>query len=344
LRHSISTKLCLCALALLLPAATLQAQPGGAAAVSPSRAAFTPPDPALYGNRLESGDIAQVRAWLDAGLDPDYPAANIGTGLMVAAWQGDVAMMELLVARGADVNKANALGERALMHAAWRGHADAVRWLLARGARINSDPMQWSPLHYAAFAGHGEVSALLLDRGADINARSTNGSSVLMMAVYEGHEKLVRQLFARGADPGVKNDRGDGALEWAFKFQHLAIARLVATPQQFVAAANQPKSQWGEPKRSQPVPDASSGPPSPEPANPMAGQIEEMMGIRNVLAARGMADAANKLDLRIAALRAQRARADRDATPAAVFEISASRASPEDQRTRLIFTTDGPTP
>jgi len=328
LRHFISTTLRPCALALLLHAGAALAQP----------------DPAGYGAQVEAGNIVQVRAWLDAGLDPDYLADHIGTGLMIAAWQGDIAMMELLVARGADVNRENALGERALMHAAWRGHADAVAWLLARGARINSDPMHWSPLHYAAFAGHGDVAALLLDRGADINARSTNGSSALMMAVYEGREQMVRQLIARGADRGIKNDRGDGALEWAFKFQRLSIARLVATPQDFVAAANLPKSQWGEPVRSQPAPAAGPGSAASGPAGAMTGRIEELMRIRSVLASRGMTGAASKLDRRIAALRAQRARAGREATPAAVFEISASRSAPGDQRSRLIFETDGPPP
>jgi hypothetical protein len=334
LRHSISTKLGLCALALLLHVAAPQAQPGGAA--------FQPPDPAIFGNFLEAGDIARLRAWLDAGLAPDYAADRIGTGLMIAAWRGDIPMMQLLVARGADVNKANALGERALMHAAWRGHADAVEWLLAKGAQVNSDPMHWSALHYAVFAGHAEVAALLLGHGADINARSTNGSSVLMMAVYEGHEKLVRQLLAQGADPGVKNDRGDGALEWAFKFKRLAIARLVATPEQFVAAANQPSAKWGEAVRS--VSPASTEPPRAAPASALTAQIEDLLKMRNTLAARGLAAAAGKLDRRIAALRAKRAREDRDTPPVAVLEISASRSSPRDQRTRLIFGPDGPPP
>ena len=344
LRHSISTKLCLCALALLLlPAGAAEAQPGAAAA-SRSASTFVPLDPASFGNHLEMGDIAQVRAWLDAGLDPDYLADRVGTGLMLAAWCGDIPMMGLLVARGADVNKANALGERALMHAAWRGHADAVGWLLAKGARVNSEPMHWSALHYAVFAGHGKVAMLLLEHGADINARSTNGSSVLMMAVYEGHERLVSRLLARGADRSVKNDRGDGALEWAFKFKRLAIARLVATPREFVAAANLPRAQWGDPLRSQPAPADSSTLPPRDPATAIADQIEEMMNMRNILAARGLTGAAAKLDRRIAALRAQRVRAERDKTPAAVLEISASRMSPGDQKTRLIFESGGPQP
>jgi len=327
LRYSISKALALCTLALLLHAGAPRAQP----------------DAATYGNRLEAGDVAQLRNWLDAGLPPDYLADRIGTGLMIAAWYGNIPMMELLVRRGADVNRTNDLGERALMHASWRGQADAVKWLLAHGARVDSGPMQWSALHYAVFAGRGEVAALLLERGADINARSTNGSSVLMMAVYEGHEDLVRLLLARGADTGVKNDWGDGALAWAFKFKRHAIARLVPTPQEFVAAANQPKAQWGEPVRSQPA-----QPPAPQPVkaavDATTGQIDELMNMRSILAARGLTEATGRLDQRIAALRAQRVRSNRDLPALSVFEISASRSSPGDQRARLIFEPDGPPP
>jgi uncharacterized protein len=328
LRHSISTTLALGALALTLVCGTPRAQP----------------DPVAYGNRVESGDVAQVRAWLDAGLDPDFPADRIGTGLMIAAWNGDLPMMDLLVVRGADVNKVNALGEQALMHAAWRGNSEAIKWLLARGARVNRGPMQWSALHYAAFSGHEKAVALLLENGADINARSTNGSSALMMAVYEGHEQLVRQLLARGADRGMRNDRGEGALEWAFKFQRLGIARLVAAPQEFVAAANQPKSRWGAPLRSLREGEAIAAPLPTAAPDPAGEKIEELMRMREALASRGLKDSVGKLDKRIAALRAQRARADRNKPPIAVLEISASRASPEKQRMRVIFESNGPPP
>ncbi len=88
--YSISTKLGLCILALLLASGTPQAQPRDGSVTLRSGAAFTPPDPISFGNRVQSSDIAQVRAWLDAGLDPDYFADRIGTGLMIAAWNGDL--------------------------------------------------------------------------------------------------------------------------------------------------------------------------------------------------------------------------------------------------------------
>jgi ankyrin repeat protein len=340
MQHSISARLALCLVPWLLCFDMARAQPW--------RPSSELPDAAAYGVHLEMRDLPQVRAWLDAGLDPDFMADRIGSGLMFSAWFGDIPMMELLVARGADVNKANALGESALMHAAWRGQLEAVKWLLAKGARVNNEPMRWSALHYAVFAGHWEVANHLLLRGADINARSTNGSSVLMMAVYEGHEPIVRRLLARGADPAIRNDRGDGALEWAFKFRRLVIARLVADPSEFALAANRPRTDWGAAQRSQPA----ANPPSEEaaaqdqrpPVSEFAGKIDELERMRDTLAARGLADAVKKMDTRISALRAQRARAEREDTPAAVLEISARRAAPEDQNMRIIFGTDGAAP
>jgi hypothetical protein len=249
------------------------------------------PDPTAFRVRMEVGDIAQAREWLAAGLNPNFQGDRIGTGLMIAAWEGNVPLMEVFAARGADVNATNKLGETALMHAAWKGRMEAVRWLLAHGAKVDREAMQWTALHYAAFAGQTEVADLLIDRGADVNARSPNGSSVLMMAVYEGKEDLAKRLLARGADTSIKNENGDGALEWAMKFDHQKIARMVSTPQAYRAAANRPKSDWGQARRS-------------DSATP---EIEELLRIREILASRNMA-AVDQVDRRIAAMRAKQAR------------------------------------
>jgi len=293
------------------------------ALAQPARAQL--PDPVRFGVRMEYGDIAQAREWLEAGLDPDFVADRVGTGLMIAAWEGNIPLMELFVARGADVNKTNAAGEQALQLAAWRGKLDAVKWLLAHGAQINRAPLQWTALHYAVFAGHEEIAQYLIGRGADINARSTNGSSALMMAVYEGREELARKLVELGADRSIRNDRGDGALEWAMKHNRLGIARLVSEPPQFAAAASLPKQRWGEPVRSVPAAEAQT---------PAARkEIERLLGVRSILAARGLKSGVDQLDRQIAALRAK---PELDLPFAVILEISASRRAPREQKARLI--------
>lgn len=298
------------------------AQTEAPAAAPAARPAAELPSPTEFGVRVELGDLGRVRAWLDAGLDPDFMADRIGTGLMIAAWYGDIPLMELFVSRGADVLKTNGWGEQALMHAAWRGHAEAVKWLLAHGAQANREPLQWSALHYAVFSGNKAAAQLLIDAGADINARSPNGSSVLMMSVYEGRAELARMLVDLGADRSVRNDWGDGALEWAMKFRHLDIARIVSRPEEFAVAADKPKEHWGEPKKSLLA----------------SEELERLLHVRQVLEAKGMS--LEKIDRELATERARLARelvAPEAIPPRSVtLEISASKKKPTEQKARLI--------
>jgi hypothetical protein len=298
------------------------------------------PDPVEFGVRVEMGDLAQARAWLDRGLDPDFIGDRIGTGLMIGAWEGNLPMMELFLARGADVNKVNAIGEQALMHAAWKGRMDVVKWLLAHGAKINREPRQWTALHYAAFAGQSEMAGYLVERGAELDARSTNGSTPLMMAVYEGKEAMVKQLISLGADRRIRNDYGEGAMEWAFKHDHLAIARLVGSMEEFKAAANRPKTEWPQAIRSQPVitiaPVAQAPSARPDPGRELRAQIDGLMRVRATLASRGLNKDVQQLDRKISSLRFKLARPGEDYRRPAVLEISASRKAPAEQNTRLI--------
>ena len=213
------------------------------------------PDPVTFGVAVETGDFSRAAKWLDEGLDPDFQADRIGTGLMIGAWEGNIAMMDLFLSRGADIHRTNRLGEQALQLAAWKGHVDAVRWLLDRGASASRKGMEWSALHYAVFAGRKEIARLLLDRGADVNARAPNGSTVLMMAAREAQEDLARVLIDAGADTNPINDRGDSALTWAMRYGNYRIAKWVApTPVKFAQAVKASPETFVKPVRSEPAP------------------------------------------------------------------------------------------
>ncbi|MBX3669966.1 MAG: ankyrin repeat domain-containing protein [Rhodocyclaceae bacterium] len=288
------------------------------ATVGPVRAQQLP-DPTRFSVRLEMGGLNEARAWLDAGLPPDFAGDRIGNGLMIGAWTGNIPLMELFLSRGADINAANRNNETALMHAAWRGQVDAVRWLMEHGATLERPPRQWNALHYAVFAGHAQVVRYLLERGANIDALTNNGSSVLMLAIYEGHDDLAKSLLDAGASTAAKNDWGDGALEWAMRYDRINIARLVTTKEQFAAAAARSKASWGEGARSEPVPE----------------DIAQLLRVREILQSRGLA--VDKIDDQIAAARARhaRARATPQSAPAAL-EIRARRKAPKDQEMRLV--------
>lgn len=213
-----------------------------------------PPDPITFEYAIERDDLRTVRRWLDEGLPPDYEAAHIGTGLMVAAWHGRVELMALFVERGADLRRSNRHGEQALQLAAWGGHQEAVDWLLAHGAPLDRGGRQWSALHYAVFNGHEKVVSDLLARGADVNARAPNGATPLMMAAREGHEGLARTLLEAGANPRLQSEWGDSALTMAMRYDHLRLAKMISSPEEFAIAVKAPPESFGPATRSAAVP------------------------------------------------------------------------------------------
>ena len=166
-----------------------------------------------------------------------------------------------------------------------------------------------------------------MDQGADINALSTNGSSVLMMAIYEGREGLAQLLIEKGAERSFRNDWGDGALEWAMRYNQLNIARMITNPEEFNIAINKPKEPWGQPTRSL----------------RMSKELEELMEMREKLVERGESTAAIDRRINVERVRVMRAEIDRPAMPAraATMEITASRKKPQEQSARIIYDDKG---
>jgi hypothetical protein len=212
------------------------------------------PDPITFGFAVERGDLRTVTRWLDEGLDPEYQAAHIGTGLMVAAWYGHIEMMALFVERGADVRRSNRNGEQALQLAAWGGHLEAMRWLLEHGAPLERQGNHWGALHYAVFNGHQQLVEDLIARGANVNALSPNLSTPLILAAREGRDEVARRLLESGADATARNDWGDSALTMAMRYDHLRLAKMISSPEEFEIAVKAPKESFGEAVRSAAVP------------------------------------------------------------------------------------------
>lgn len=214
------------------------------------------PDPVTLAWAVESNDLKHVTAWLDEGLDPNLMTRPLGSGLMVAAWNGNIPMMTLFVERGADLRRANANGEQALQLAAWNGHLEAVQWLLEHGAVLNRQDKAWGALHYAVFNGHEALARYLIERGAEVNARSPNGSTPLILAARENREGLAKVLLESGADVKAQNDWGDTALTMAMRYDHYRLGKMISSPEEFAIAVKAPKETYSEPVRSAAAPSA----------------------------------------------------------------------------------------
>lgn len=299
------------------------------------------PDATRFSVVLELGNVDQARVWLDEGLDPNFEGALIGTGLMIGAWEGNIALMEVFLNRGADIHRVNRFGETALMLAAWKNRREAMQWLLDHGAQPNRGEREWTALHYATFAGHAELVDRLLTAGADINARSTNGSTVVMMAAREGHAAIAQRLLDAGANPTLKNDFDDDAVAWAMRQGNYAIAKAFTSAENFAALARAAAAQaMPKPLRSIPVPDSvEEHLRMARLAEAQGKRGEALAAYRKALAELKTRQAPQKVGAGATAQTGKTAKAP--SAPPSALVIRAKRSQPEQQVMAFTYTDQG---
>ena len=169
----------------------------GVASVSVARAVVEAP----LVEAASRGDVAAVRAALEAGADADQRQGDGATGLHWAVHRGDLTLVEMLLAAGATVDAVNDLAVTPLLLAASSGQVAVVDRLLAAGADPEGGGADRErPLMRAAWVGSVDVVRSLLDAGADPNGvEPARRQTALMWAVAERHPHVVRLLLDRGA-------------------------------------------------------------------------------------------------------------------------------------------------
>jgi len=112
--------------------------------------------------------------------------------LHIASLNGQVAMVRALIDAGADVNQPWDNGAMPLCIAAEKGHEAIVQALIKLSADVNKP---WddgaTPLLIAAQNGHEAIVRALIELGADVNKAVDDGSTPLHMAAREGQEALM---------------------------------------------------------------------------------------------------------------------------------------------------------
>jgi len=205
-----------------------------------SRLGLELPDPEVARRRQElfesckrairSGDVAGVRAALDAGLPADSVGGDYNISLLTSAAQGgDPDVIEELVRRGANPNREN---DAPLVLALRSGNFEAAERLLQLGADVNHDN-DFYRCSLNSFSSDDQIDKVrwLLDHGADPNRPARSGETLLMAAAKDGHTALAKLLLERGADPNATKDidfglgvvTKDTALKMAQHYGHREI-------------------------------------------------------------------------------------------------------------------------
>jgi len=172
------------------------------------------------------GTVAELKAQLNAGLDPNSKTPEGTTLLMMAAL--DPKKVQLLLNRGADVRAQAKSGFTALMVATtYTGTSRSVKLLLEHGAEARPGKgvmFDASPLFLAALAGDRDNIALLLAKGADPNRKMDMlgmfPSSPLFASLGFGDPEVIQSLLKGGANVHEKDSDGMTALHWAVLAHH----------------------------------------------------------------------------------------------------------------------------
>jgi uncharacterized protein len=128
--------------------------------------------PNLY-RAVRTGDMALVRARLQAGDNPNARDADGRTPLIVAVRYGKVAAVRALLAAGANVDARDVNGITALLEAADKGRPKSARVLINAGADLNIGSRGLgTALEAAQRAGHNDIVAMLRQAGARSSGHS----------------------------------------------------------------------------------------------------------------------------------------------------------------------------
>jgi len=164
----------------------------------------------------EAGMDGVVEELMAAGADVNMTRHE--TALHVAARAGDDEIVDLLLARGADPNRPDYLGRVPMCLALEGEHFGLARRLAEAGTDASAVTSDGASLLWLALRkGQLDLARWAVANGADVNAVRNHGrrASALMVAAGDDNLEWVELLLAHGADPTLTNDEGETALDLA---------------------------------------------------------------------------------------------------------------------------------
>lgn len=174
----------------------------------------------------EKGNLAAVRLFLAAGMDPNGKTEYGDSALIEATRGGHTEIVKVLLKAKANVNQEDRNGTTALYWAVSNGHKDTLRLLLEGGA--DADAIRF-PFSIAAQQGKAEALRMLLKLGIDNNTRNMALIKAAGGDASEEHlNEAVLLLLGQGADVNARTEGGCTALaQAAARTERAAIVRTL---------------------------------------------------------------------------------------------------------------------
>jgi ankyrin repeat protein len=163
---------------------------------------------AAFMKAVGAGDLAKVKASLDAGASVHAHGDDNITAILFAADHGLTDLAAVLLQAGALPDGPAPNGATPLMLAVGRHNVALARLLLEAGADPDFFPRgskdRATPLMFAAFNGAADVAALLVNSGAATARKSRDKKTAQELAEQTNHPEVAR-IIAAGLQAGAQD-------------------------------------------------------------------------------------------------------------------------------------------
>jgi ankyrin repeat protein len=163
------------------------------------------------------------------GLDIEAKSGALWTPLHSQAYKGNLDGVELLLKHGADIEAKTSFGMTPLLSSLRWDRIGVAKFLIEKGANINlTTELGRTPLIVSAVEGNSEQARLLLDNDANVSFKDNNYQrTALHFAALYGQFDIVDALVKKGADVNEKDASGRTALDYACRYGHKKVAKLL---------------------------------------------------------------------------------------------------------------------
>jgi hypothetical protein len=191
-----------------------------------AKQAFPDPRVAELATAAVAGDVAQVRALKQAGVDIDANGDKQVTPLQWALLNQSTRGLEALLEAGADPSQPGIDGDTVIHLAAMADDPRYLALLLKHKADPNArnGSTQTTPLFSALRGGRDAQFDALLAAGADPNAADRAGNTALHQAAKYNDPMHALALLEAGADPATRNVQDVTFQRYLFKTRESVLS------------------------------------------------------------------------------------------------------------------------
>lgn len=178
---------------------------------------------------IKKNDIDLLKKIINEGLSINIKSHDNSNMVHLAIYENNYEILKYLLSSNINFDDANDLGYTPLHYAIFQNNIKLANLLLVNGSKVDKRDSRGglTALWFAIEYNHLELARFLINYGSDINIQTSNGSSILAMAVKKQNIAAIKLLISNGVKINQKDNNGNTPLSLAKQQNNLEIINLI---------------------------------------------------------------------------------------------------------------------